>query len=92
MKVIYIVIFLGLIFLSTYFIIFGKNGYLDLCRLKEKRAMILKKNQEIQRENRILAHRIKRIKSDPTYLEEIIREKMGLVKEGEVVFVLDENK
>jgi len=39
-----------------------------------------------------LAHRIKRIKSDPTYLEEIIREKMGLVKEGEVVFVLDENK
>jgi cell division protein FtsB len=92
MKGKYIAIFsvLMLFFLATYVIIFGKNGYLDLCRLQKEKNLICQKNQVFEQENSILRHQIERIKSDPIYLEAIIRQKMGLVKEGERVFLLPE--
>lgn len=37
------------------------------------------KNAQLQEENQRLEH-------DPVYLEKVAREKMGLVKEGEVVY------
>lgn len=90
MKGKYIAVFLILIFLASYVIIFGKNGYLDLCKLKRQKDAIFQKNQEIQKENNMLRHQIERIESDSIYLEAIIREKTSLVKEGEIVIVLDD--
>ncbi|KPJ66741.1 MAG: hypothetical protein AMJ45_03650 [Syntrophobacter sp. DG_60] len=90
MKGKYIAVFLILIFLASYVIIFGKNGYLDLCKLKRQKDTIFQKNQEIQKENNMLRHQIERIESDSIYLEAIIREKTSLVKEGEIVIVLDD--
>ena len=90
MKGKYIAIFLILVFWGSYVIIFGKNGYLDLCRLQKEKNLICQKNQLFEQENTILRHQIERIKSDSDYLEFFIRQKMGLVKEGERVFLLPE--
>lgn len=90
MKGRYILIFLILIFLGIYVIIFGKNGYLDLRHLKREKSLICQKNQRLAQENKILRHQIERIKSDPIYLEAIIRQKTSLVKRGEIVIVLPE--
>ncbi len=91
MKGKYIAVFLILIFLASYVIIFGKNGYLDLCRLKKEKNLVCQKNQQLEHENNMLRHQIERIESDSIYLEAIIREKTSLVKEGEIVIVLPES-
>lgn len=41
--------------------------------------LLKEKNAELQREK-------KRLEEDPVYLEKVAREKMGLIKEGEVVY------
>ncbi|MCK5581623.1 MAG: septum formation initiator family protein [Candidatus Omnitrophica bacterium] len=45
----------------------------------EQIAVLKQKNDELVEENR-------RLEEDPFYLEKVAREKMGLIKEGEVVY------
>lgn len=47
--------------------------------LQEETQRLLKKKQELEREKR-------RLVDDPEYLERVAREKMGMAKEGEVIF------
>lgn len=46
---------------------------------KRQIEMLKKKNAELAEENRML-------EEDPEYLEKVAREKMGLIKEGEVIY------
>lgn len=46
---------------------------------KEELESLKKKNLELKREKKLL-------EEDPVYLEKVAREKMGIVKEGEVIY------
>lgn len=76
-----------IIFFSA-LIIFGKNGYLDYCRLQKTYACILKQNQQLAKENSEYERKIKRLKTDPTYFKAIVRHTMGLTEKNEIVFFL----
>jgi len=70
-----IVIFLLIIFLP---------GYTKLQELKDKNRDLEMKIKYLNVENALLQQEIKRIESDPIYQEKIAREKMGVVRKGEV--------
>ena len=48
---------------------------------EEKIKVLIKKNAQLSEERHLLEH-------DPVYLEKVAREKMGLIREGEVVYKL----
>ena len=70
-----IVIFLLIIFLP---------GYTKLQELKDRNKDLEMKIKYLNVENALLQQEIKRIESDPIYQEKIAREKMGVVRKGEV--------
>lgn len=70
-----VAIFLVIIFLP---------GYTKLQELKDRNKDLETKIKYLNVENSLLQQEIKRIENDPVYQEKIAREKMGVVRKGEV--------
>ena len=74
--------FLVLIFLA----VFGEHGWLAVSRV---RGDVMRLQQEISRlrqENRELREEIAILKTDPSAIEQIARDELGMVQPGEVVY------
>ncbi|MBF0385818.1 MAG: septum formation initiator family protein [Candidatus Omnitrophica bacterium] len=54
--------------------------------MKEKLRQDEKQINDLKRQNARLNLELKRLRSDPAYLEEVARDKMGVAKEGEVIY------
>ena len=67
------------------FALFGENGLADLYRLKTERDILIKKNDELIRENLSLYREIERLKNDPEYVENVARNELGVIGKDEVV-------
>ena len=61
-------------------------GYTKLQELRDRNSDLEDKIRRLKIENSLLIQEVKRIESDATYQEKIAREKMGLVRKGEVPF------
>ena len=76
------------LFINLCFLIFigirGKNYYSAYKTLKFYESEILR----LKKENKILAEKIDRIKNDPFYIEKLLRENYGMIKEGEYIIKL----
>ncbi len=59
-------------------------GYTKLQELKDRNRDLESKVKRLRVENTLLQEELKRIQSDPTYQEKIAREKMGIVRKGEI--------
>jgi len=59
-------------------------GYTRLQQLKEKNRDLEARIKKTSVENTLLQEELKRIENDPLYQEKIAREKMGIVKKGEI--------
>ena len=70
-----IAIFLSVIFLP---------GYTKMQELRDKNRGLEVKIKRLNIENSLLQEELKRIESDPVYQERITREKMGVVRKGEI--------
>jgi cell division protein FtsB len=70
-------ILLGVIFIP---------GYLKLRRLTRQNREFEKQIEEIKQANMKLKEEQQKLISDPLYLEEVAREKFGVVRKGEVVY------
>ncbi len=68
--------------------IFGENGYLAMRRARADAERIRKELQQLNEENRQLAGDVRALKTDPTAIERVAREEMGLARPGELVFRL----
>ena len=68
--------------------IFGPHGFIATYRLKLQVQQAQQKTQELNRENQEFAGQVQQLKSDPSAIERVAREKMGLVKPGQLVFKL----
>ena len=76
-------LFLWMIMLIVMFMAFHRY---EVLRDKDE-----KMNKEIERltiENRALAGKVNRIKTDPSYVEKIARQKLGLAEKGEVIYII----
>ena len=82
-------IFILVIFLAILFL----PGYTKLQELRDKNADLEVKIRKLEIENTLLQEQSRRLGSDPIYQERILREKMGIVREGEVpVKIIQEGK
>ncbi len=70
-----LIVFLLIIFLP---------GYTKLQEVREKNPDLAIKIKLLIIENTLLQQELKRIENDPVYQEKILREKMGVVRKGEI--------
>ena len=78
--------FLGII---LFILIIFLPGYTKLQELKDKNKDLEAMINQIESENVLLENKILRIQQDPIYQEEIIREKLGVVRRGEVIYKIE---
>ena len=65
--------------------VFGDNGVLHLRRLRAEIESLHRDVQALEAENERLTRAITELRSDPSALERIAREELGLVRPGERV-------
>jgi cell division protein FtsB len=71
--------------LMLLFIVFGENGLTDLYKLKMEKDNLLKKNDELKKENLSLYREIERLKNDTGYVEDVARKELGVIGKDEVI-------
>ncbi|OGX16474.1 MAG: hypothetical protein A2166_01160 [Omnitrophica WOR_2 bacterium RBG_13_41_10] len=59
-------------------------GYSKLQELRDKNAELEAKIKNLTKENTLLHYELKRVENDPLYQEKILRDKMGVVRKGEI--------
>jgi len=68
-------------------------GYTKLQELRDKNRALETKIKRLNIENALLQQELSRIADDPVYQEQIAREKMGVVRKGEIpVKIVPEKK
>jgi cell division protein FtsB len=78
----------GILVLIAYFviIIFGDNGLRALNAMKQELNSINVQNEKIQQKNIEKHRKVKRLKEDPEFIENIARQELKMIKKDEVVF------
>ena len=70
--------------ISVFLLILFFPGYTKLQQLRDKNRELEIKLKKVNVENALLAQELERIQNDPVYQERIAREKMGVVRKGEI--------
>ena len=70
--------------ITIFLLVMFLPGYTKLQELRDRNRDLLDKMRRLQIENSLLQQELSRIENDPTYQEKIARDKMGLVRKGEV--------
>jgi cell division protein FtsB len=78
-----IVIFLFLSLL--FFIIVSEHGLKEMIFLKSEHHKLAETKERINQENISIRVEIDRLKNDPEYIENIARQELGMVAEGEII-------
>lgn len=84
----------GLLLMSyfTYEFFFDSMGYMKYLNMKRTQGQIAEEIRAIEEENARLRKNVESVKHDPTTLEGLARNRLGLVKEGETVFLIPPGK
>ena len=61
-------------------------GFSELQKLREENRELQKRIRLLEKSNEDLKQEIHRTKNDPEYVEKKAREKLGIVKKGEVIY------
>ncbi len=83
-----IAIVFAVLILVSYFaiIIWGDNGLRDLNATKQKLNDLKMQNTGLQRRNIELSRKVKRLKEDPEYIEDIARQELKMIGKDEIAF------
>jgi cell division protein FtsB len=79
-------------FLLLFQDIFGAHGLLAMHREKNKINQVQSENQKLNQENQDLSQHIEKLKTDPSAIEKIARDRMGLARPGELIFRMPDLK
>ncbi len=66
--------------------VYGEHGLIHLLRMRTEQAALEHTAFDLQQRNEQLRERIQRLRSDDRYLERLARERLGLVKKGEIMY------
>ena len=70
----------------------GDKGLLDTMRARRQHAEITAATARLRRDNDRLREEIRRFRDDPKAIEALAREELGLMREGEVLFIVRDVK
>lgn len=79
----YLIIF---VLIMAALITFGDRGLIDNFRMKEKLVALRKANLDMTLENIALKKNILLLRNDPSYIEMLARNELGMVKKGDLVY------
>ena len=68
--------------------VFGERGLLANMQLRQRNAQQSAVNDELVAHNDDLTEEIRRLREDPAAVEELAREELGLIKDGELLIIL----
>ena len=68
--------------------LFGDRGFAARARLNDDMAATASQLSAIRNENAGLREQIRRLESDPDAIEALAREELGLIRPGEVLFLI----
>ena len=68
--------------------VFGDRGLLALQAARRDEAALRARIAAMRQDNLELQGQVRRLREDPSAIEEIARRELGLIKPGEVVFIL----
>jgi cell division protein FtsB len=77
----------GLILL-VFAAVYGEHGLSHLLRMRSEQRKLEHTAFDLQQQNQRLRERIQRLQSDDHYLEKLARERLGLVRKGEILYRL----
>jgi cell division protein FtsB len=69
---------------------FGERGLAQYRRLKRERGELSVRNQQLAGQIRQMKLEVERLREDDVFLEKAAREDLGMVRKGELVFVIEE--
>lgn len=72
--------------------IIGDQGIIDLYQFQLKIHSLESEIREIDRANDSLREKIRLLRDDPYYIEGLAREELGLIKPGEVIYYIKNNR
>jgi cell division protein FtsB len=75
---------LGLFSATIFLLIIFLPGYTKIQELRDRTKDLQVKIRKLNIENTLLQQEITRLEKDPFYQEKIVREKMGIVRKGEI--------
>lgn len=78
--------------LIVLFSLFREMGVVGTWKLYRTHRQILTENIKLREENQRLQQEVDKLKTNPSYIEEIARKELGLVREKENVIVLDRKR
>ncbi|MBM3252969.1 MAG: septum formation initiator family protein [Candidatus Omnitrophica bacterium] len=78
-------VFIGLIIIFAIFL----PGLTKKHELIERKEFLERESKKLYDENKSLLKETDRLKRDPYYQEKVIREKLGYIKEGEIILRLE---
>lgn len=70
----------------------GDRGVLERLRAREQFQVVSQSIEVLRQENAQLRHDIRRLRDDPSAIEFLAREELGLIKPGEVLFIIRDVK
>jgi cell division protein FtsB len=70
----------------------GNRGLLETMRARRQYAQVAADLARKRRENEQLREDIRRLSEDPSAIESVAREQLGLMRDGEVLFVVHDAK
>ena len=71
---------------------FGDRGLIDLYSMEMQRKACIERIEQLSKENQALHEELKLLSNDMEYVETLIRRKLNLVKENEVLYRFNDNK
>ncbi|HOB35607.1 MAG: septum formation initiator family protein [Firmicutes bacterium] len=71
-----------------YFAVIIINQQITLGNLRQRRHNIREEIDELEKANEQLRTYIELLQTDPDYIEGIVRRELGLVREGEIIYIL----
>ena len=82
----------GIAVLLLLFSLFREMGIVGTWKLYRTHKQALEENVKLRDENRRLQEEVEKLRTNPSYIEEIARKELGLIGEKENVIVLDRKK
>ena len=81
-----------LLFVLTVASFFGKRGLIEIYRTKRRQEVLLQKIEKLETKKGKLERDIEELRNNPKAVEKKAREKLGLVKEGEIIIIDKKNR
>ena len=73
-------------------IIFSEKGFIELIQLKDEKKSLIEQNTALIQKDLALLYKIDRLKNDPGFIENVARQKLGMIGKDEVILNLNRTK